>query len=78
MDATRGLLTNGPEGPGKVGNIGKIIASDDMLAVDAVTVMQGTWNRMVLQPRDVLHLRHAAGMGKGFIDMDRISQAEIG
>jgi uncharacterized protein (DUF362 family) len=77
MDATRGLLTNGPEGPGKVGNIGKIIASDDMLAVDAVTVTQGTWNRMVLQPADVLHLRHAAGLGRGIIDMDRINQIQV-
>ena len=78
MDATRGLLTNGPEGPGKVGNIGKIIAGRDMLAVDAVTVQQATWNRMALLPRDVLHLRYAAELGQGFIDSDRIFQTEIG
>ncbi len=77
MDATRGLQTNGPEGPGKVGSIGKIIASDDTLAVDAVTVLQGTWSRMALTPKDVLHLRYAAELGAGVIDPDRITQTEI-
>ena len=77
MDATRGLLTNGPEGPGKVGSIGKIIAGTDMLAVDAVTVIQAPWNRMNSKPDEVLHLKYAAELGGGIVDLERIVQQEI-
>ncbi len=77
MDASQGLQTNGPEGPGKVGNIGKIIAGTDPLAVDAVTVTMGPWNRMAMTPKDVLHLRYAAELGVGVIDLDRITQTQV-
>ena len=77
MDATRGLLTNGPEGPGKVSSIGKIIAGTDMLAVDAVTVIQAPWNRITVKPEDVLHLKYAAKLGIGIIDLERIVQTEV-
>jgi uncharacterized protein (DUF362 family) len=78
MDATRGLLTNGPEGPGRVGNIGKVIAGVDPLAVDAVTVMQAPWNRMSMMPGDVLHLRYAQELGAGTINPEQILQMDLG
>ena len=77
MDATRGLLTNGPEGPGRVGSIGKILAGTDILAVDAVTVTFAPWNRMTAKPEDVLHLKYAAELGTGIIDLNRIAQTDV-
>jgi uncharacterized protein (DUF362 family) len=41
IDATRGLMTNGPRGPGEVKEIGQIIAGTDPVAVDTAALSLG-------------------------------------
>jgi len=70
MDATRMLLTNGPSGPGTVRQEDIIIASPDMVAVDAMTAAL-----FKQEPRNVRQLTAAYDMGLGEID-ERSMQVE--
>ncbi len=78
MDATRGLLTAGPGGPGQVERWDKVVAGLDPLAVDAYTVTLGTWYGQKVRPDQVKHLRAARDLGLGIIDPARMEIVEKG
>lgn len=73
IDASRALITGGPTGPGKVERLSTYIAGTDPLAVDSIAVTLTNWNKRMLRAESVKHLSHAAKLGVGEIDPDRIS-----
>ncbi|MEJ2628884.1 MAG: DUF362 domain-containing protein, partial [bacterium] len=72
LDATRALITAGPTGPGKVQNLNTIIASTDILAVDAYAVSLAPWNNRFMTANTVKHLYQAAQLGIGEINLDNM------
>ncbi len=77
VDATRVLSTNGPRGPGKIIQENKVIASDDMVAADAMTVKQCTWYGRSMEPRQVKHIKIAHDRGLGRMDVENLAVKEI-
>ena len=67
MDATRMLLNNGPSGPGTVRETKSIVASVDMVAADAFTT-----TLFKQEPRQIRHIRYAAEMGLGVMDLKKM------
>lgn len=67
LDATRILLTNGPKGPGQTKDVRKVVAGIDPVAVDALAT---TFFNM--KPADIGHIRLAAEMGVGQIDLKKV------
>lgn len=65
LDATRVLATGGPQGPGEVVELGKVFASADPVAVDAVGVALSAWGGRTLKPSDVGYIRDAEALGLG-------------
>jgi len=78
LDATRGLLTAGPGGPGKVEQWNTIVAGSDPLAVDAVGVTLGAWYGQRFRPDQVKHLVAAAAHGLGTLDLKAVEVVERG
>ena len=78
LDATRGLLTAGPGGPGKVEQWNTIVAGSDPVAVDAVGVTLGAWYGQRFRPDQVKHLVAAAAHGLGTLDLKAINVLERG
>ena len=72
MDATRVLSTNGPFGPGKVLQENTVIASRDIVAVDALTVQSFEWYGRRIEPRQVRHILLAHERGLGSMDVDNL------
>jgi uncharacterized protein (DUF362 family) len=72
VDASRVLLTGGPTGPGKILEEGRVFASFDMLAVDAVVASRYNFGEKTLVPGNIGHLRAAYRGGVGEISADRI------
>ncbi|UCE07538.1 MAG: DUF362 domain-containing protein [bacterium] len=72
LDATRALVTGGPTGPGKIQELNTIIASTDPLAVDAYAASLTNWNNRSTNAQSIKHLSHAAKIGVGEIDLDKI------
>lgn len=72
MDATRVLSTNGPFGPGKVLQEDTVIASRDIVAVDALTVQSFEWYGRRIDPRQVRHILLAHERGLGSMDVDSL------
>ena len=66
LDATRVLLTNGPKGPGNTKDVGKVIAGVDPVAVDAYGA-----TLFGLKPEQINHIKMAAQMGVGKIDVGK-------
>ncbi|MGL4208415.1 MAG: DUF362 domain-containing protein, partial [Candidatus Adiutrix sp.] len=73
IDATRVLSTGGPGGPGLVLTPGEIIASADPVAADAMASASYEWYGRTMQPRQVGHIRLAAEMGLGRIDIENLN-----
>lgn len=73
LDATRALVTGGPTGPGKIQELNTIIASTDPLAVDAYAASLVNWNNRSTDAHSIKHLSHAAKLGVGDIDLDKIN-----
>lgn len=67
LDANKILLTNGPKGPGKTKNVGKVIAGVDPVAVDAYGA-----TLFGLKPQEIAHIKLAHEMGLGEIDLSRV------
>ena len=68
LDATRVLLTNGPQGPGTVKRLDTIAAGTDFVALDAFgTTLLG------LSPENVPHIKMAAGKGLGQADLSKVT-----
>lgn len=72
MDATYLLLSNGPQGPGKVEHAKTIVAGAAPLAVDAATCSLASWNGRSTAPASVKHLARAAERGLGSLDISRL------
>lgn len=72
IDATRVMVTNGPQGPGEVQKLHKLVVGTDPVATDAVAVGLTRWKRQQLKPQDVEHLRLAAELGIGVADLSSI------
>jgi|LSQX01.2.fsa_nt_gb uncharacterized protein (DUF362 family) len=60
IDATRALMTNGPQGPGRVEEPHTVVVSADPVAADAYAC-----RFLGLEPSEVVHLRLAAEYGLG-------------
>jgi len=75
IDATRILLRNGPSGGNleDVRNVGKIFASADIVAADAVAAQ----SLFGLKAREVAHIRMAGEAGIGVSDPGRIRVTEV-
>jgi uncharacterized protein (DUF362 family) len=72
LDATRALLTNGPSGPGDVVSPGRMIASRDMIAVDAYGLTTARFNHKELGVTDIPHIAHAGAAGLGQTDVAKM------
>jgi uncharacterized protein (DUF362 family) len=77
VDATRALVTGGPGGPGKVLELGTIVAGTDPVAVDAHVVRMAPWMNRSLSPDQVSHISRAASMGLGRMNQEDILLQEI-
>jgi uncharacterized protein (DUF362 family) len=69
IDVSRLLSSGGPNGPGKVLTMNKIVASTDMVAADAATVELGTWYGRKFKASQVKHIRMAHKRGLGNMDI---------
>ncbi len=72
MDATRILLTNGPNGPGQTRDEKAVIAGTDPVAIDAY----GT-RLLGRNPNDIGHIRCGHELGLGEMDLNRINIKEL-
>jgi len=72
IDATRVMVSNGPQGPGKVQKLDTIVISTDPVAADAVALSLTLWADRSLAARDVPHIKAAALLGLGVADLSKI------
>ena len=72
IDATRVMVNNGPQGPGKVERLNAMVVSTDPVAADVVALGLTKWNGQSVAPRDVAHIRMAAVLGLGVADLKKI------
>ena len=72
IDATRVLVNNGPQGPGKVQTLNTLIVSTDPVAADVVALGLTQWNNQSLSLRDIEHIRAAGVLGLGESDAKKI------
>ncbi|MBC8231942.1 DUF362 domain-containing protein [bacterium] len=77
LDATRLLLTKGPDGPGEVEELNSVIIGTDPVAVDSYAVTLASWNNRKLEPKDVDYIRIAAKLGLGEMDLSKIDVREV-
>lgn len=78
LDATRGLLTAGPGGPGKVEQWNTVVAGTDPVAVDAYGVGLGHWYGQRVRPDQVKHLLAAKAHGLGLLNLEGVKILERG
>lgn len=67
VDATRVLLTRGPQGPGVVNELGIVAAGTDFVALDAFCT-----KLLDLNISDVAHIQMGAEMKMGISDLSRV------
>jgi uncharacterized protein (DUF362 family) len=72
IDATRVMVNNGPQGPGKVQTLNTLVVSTDPVAADAVALGLTQWANQSVTVRDVEHIRAAGLLGLGVSDLDKI------
>ena len=72
IDATRVLASHGPFGPGEIIRAGRIIASTDMVAADAMAVEMFPWYGRNVLPRNVAHILEAHERGLGRMDLENL------
>jgi uncharacterized protein (DUF362 family) len=68
LDAIRILTSNGPSGPGKVENVGKIVAGVDPVAVDSYAA-----GFFKLTGADLQYIRRAKAAGVGEYDLTKLN-----
>jgi uncharacterized protein (DUF362 family) len=67
LDATRILLTNGPQGPGEVKELKTVVGGTDIVALDAYgTTLLGK------KPEETPHIKIASEMGLGEMDLSKV------
>jgi uncharacterized protein (DUF362 family) len=74
VDAIRILTTNGPKGPGKTEDIGEVIASTDIVAVDAycATFFRHPKTGDPFKPAEIRFVKNAYDLGLGQIDLSKV------
>jgi uncharacterized protein (DUF362 family) len=72
IDATRVMVNNGPQGPGKVEKLQTLVVSTDPVAADTVALGLTKWGNQALVVRDVEHIGAAALLGLGVADLAKI------
>lgn len=74
MDAIRILTTNGPKGPGKTIDPGEVIASTDIVAVDAYGAgfFKNPKTGKPYKPEEIRFVKHAYDHGLGEIDLSKV------
>ena len=77
MDGSRALLNNGPQGPGRVEDIGKIVCGIDPVAVDSYSLTLANYNLRKMTPRQVPHLMFAEKLGLGNSDPGMMEILEV-
>jgi uncharacterized protein (DUF362 family) len=77
LDAAYLLKTGGPTGPGDVEAYGGIVVGSDPVAVDAFAAGLTTWNRQMVRPGEIPHLRMAAEQGTGTLDLGSLKIQEL-
>lgn len=75
VDATRIRLWGGPptQNPIVTRKLNMLIAGKDQVAVDAYIVGIAEWKRRRWKPQDIPHIRYAAEIGVGRIDVDNLN-----
>ena len=79
VDAIRILTTNGPKGPGKTEDIGEVLASTDIVAVDAYSAayFKHPKTQKPFKPAEVLFVKHAYDLGLGEIDLSKVRVKKV-
>jgi uncharacterized protein (DUF362 family) len=72
MDATRGITTKGPRGPGKIKEWNQVVFGVDPVAVDAYGA-----NLFGMDPLKLKHLKIAADLGVGEMDLTKINVTKV-
>jgi uncharacterized protein (DUF362 family) len=79
VDAIRILTTNGPKGPGKTEDIGEVIASTDLVAVDAysATFFKHFKTGKPFRPEEIKFVKNAYDLGLGQIDLSKVRVKKV-
>jgi uncharacterized protein (DUF362 family) len=79
MDAIRILTTNGPKGPGKTENIGEVVVSTDIVALDAygATYFKNPKTGKPFKGEEIRFVKHAYEMGLGEIDLAKVQVKKV-
>jgi len=79
MDAIRILTTNGPKGPGKTVDPGEVIASADIVAVDAYGAgfFKNPKTGKPFRPEEIRFVKHAYDLGLGEIDLSKVRVKKV-
>ena len=72
LDGFYALVTNGPQGPGKIVQPNTIIAGRDLVAVDAAGCEIAEWNNRSTSAVQVAHILHAAERGLGTVEVSKL------
>ncbi len=72
LDATKGITTKGPRGPGKIKEWDQVVFGMDPVAIDAYGA-----SLFGLKPTDIKHLKIAAALGVGEIDLSKINVTKV-
>ena len=79
VDALRILTTNGPKGPGKTEDIGEVVASTDIVAVDAycATFFKHPKTGRPFKPEEIRFVKNAYDLGLGQIDYSKVRTKKV-
>jgi uncharacterized protein (DUF362 family) len=79
MDAVRILTDNGPKGPGKTEDIGEVLASTDIVAVDAYGAgyFKHPKSGNPFKPAEVRFVKNAYDLGLGQIDLTKVRLKKV-
>jgi uncharacterized protein (DUF362 family) len=79
VDAIRILTTNGPKGPGKTEDIGEVIASTDIVAVDAYSTafFKHPKTGKPFKPEEIKFVKNAFELGLGQIDLSKVRVKKV-
>ena len=79
VDAIRILTTNGPKGPGKTEDPGEVIASTDIVAVDAygAAFFKNPKTGKPYRPEEIRFVKYAYDLGLGEIDLSKVRVKKV-
>ena len=79
VDAVRILTTNGPKGPGKTEDIGEVLASTDIVAVDAYAAayFKHPKTGKPFKPAEIRFVKNAYDLGLGEINLSKVRMKKV-